>query len=195
MKSFNYLIITLLSLLSGCSQQPVKQPPPVGLTLSGIWTFDKQDEQSIQHLLNRLNHVPMYIGNRNFGQQHRMDNRNLEQSILRDLLLGLFAVVPKELYILQTDDQISIDFGVAGYHTFNLQTKTEIVLDGFEIDSYAGWKGNEFVLQLNLGKSYQLLEKFTLFNNNQQLLETIELKFLSGDNSLIHNRIYKAKIN
>lgn len=172
------------------------KPPPAGLNLSGTWTFDKQDEQSIQYLLNRLNHVPMYTGNGDFGRrQQRMDNRNLEQNILRDLLLGLFTVVPKELYILQTNDQISIDFGVAGYHTFDLLTKTEIVLDGFEIDSYAGWKGNEFVLQLNLGSSYQLLEKFTLINNNQQLFETIELKFLANDNSLIHNRIYNFKKN
>ncbi|MCP3674143.1 MAG: hypothetical protein GY829_06690, partial [Gammaproteobacteria bacterium] len=179
MKSFNYFIITLLFLISGCSQKPVMKPPPLGLSLSGTWTFDKQDEQSIQYLINRINHVPLYIGSGNFSQRkQQMDSRNLEQNMLRDLLLGLFTVVPKEIYILQTDDQISIDFGVAGYHTFDLLTKTEVVLDGFKIDSYAGWKGNEFILQLNLGHSYQLLEKLTLINNNQQLLETIELKFL-----------------
>ena len=191
----------MLLIIAGCSQQPIMQPPPLGLSLSGTWTFEKQDEQSIQYLLNRLNHVPMYLGERSLGKRNsnqrgqRAGGINMEQNLLRDLLVGLFTIVPKELYILQTDDQISIDFGVAGYHTFDLLTKTEIILGGFKIDSYAGWNSNEFVLQLNLGNSFQLLEKLTLINNNQQLVETIELKFSNNDNSLIHNRIYKFNVN
>ena len=172
------------------------QPPPLGFSLSGTWTFEKQDEKSVQYLLNRLNHVPMYIDERNSNKRgQRFGGRNMEQNLLRDLLVGLFTIVPNELYILQTNKQISIDFGVAGYHTFDLLTKTEIILDGFEVDSYAGWQSNEFVLQLNLGDSYQLLERLSLMNNKQQQLETIELKFSNNDKSLKHKRIYNLKVN
>jgi len=189
---FHQSIIIFILILSGCADKPKLYGPPEDLSLSGVWAFDRQDERSVQYMINRLNHVPLILNNP-YGKvrrsNQRASSRYLEQNVLRDLLVGLFTIVPKELYILQSDDNIAIDFGVAGYHKFNFPGKSEIILDGLKIQALSGWKQENLHIQLNIGNGYQLIETFTLINK-EQLLETIELKFLNGDNSLIHKRYY-----
>ena len=186
-----YRIILFISLITftGCSSQPVPElNSTAGISLSGVWIFDKQDEQSFLNLQNALNYVPLQLNNklnrRNSRPQHQ------EQKMLRDLLVGLLTIIPQELYILQTEQQVSIDFGVAGYHTFNILERTEILMNGFEINAFAGWKHNDLLIHMNMGPSYKLIEKFTLLNDNQ-LLETIELKISGRDKSLTHKRYFK----
>ena len=194
MKYYKTIVFISLITFTGCSNQPVPDLDPTAeISLSGVWIFDKQDEQSFQKLQNALNYVPLklnkvYANNKLSGRNSRPQNQ--QGKMLRDLMVGLLTIIPQELYILQTEQQVSIDFGVAGYHTFNMLERTEILMDGFEIDAFAGWKRNELLIHLDMGSSYKLIEKFTLLND-RQLLETIELKIVGRDNSLIHKRYFK----
>lgn len=196
MTYFRILIFSVIFIFTGCSYQDQYKPAPVGLSLSGIWIFDRQDEQSLLGLLRALNYVPPIL-----NQSHhsvRSDNLNKkvkyqEQRMLRDLLVGLITIIPKELFIEQSKQQISIDFGVAGYHTFNIGKKTEIMMDGFELDAYAGWRGNDFFFRIPLGGRYQLIEKFTLRGDNQ-LVETIELQITGRDKPFIHQRYFERQL-
>ena len=200
MKYYPYTIVILLLIFFGCSNQPILETAPEledggENSLSGIWIFDGQDEQSLQHLRQALNYVPLNVQIRqnNYGQNNSNDYQDREQKILRDLLVGTLSIAPEELYILQTNNQVTIDFGVAGYHTFNILQKTEILMDGFKIEAFAGWKLNDLIIQLNMGSSYQLIEKFTLVNG-QRLEETIELQIVGRDKLLTHRRYFKKKL-
>lgn len=189
-------------MLLGCSNQPNLNPAPTPgsgaeISLSGIWVFDQQDEQSFQHLQNALNYVPLVLKQRrsNYGQNHsQSDFQHREQKILRDLLVGLLTIVPKELYILQTEQKVAIDFGVAGYHSFNILQQTKIIIDGFEIVAFAGWKKRDLIISLSMGSSYQLIEKFSLINP-RQLEETIELQIVGREKALTHKRYFIKKPN
>lgn len=189
LKNYKLLIVLLSLIVSACSNKPAYDPAPEGVSLSGIWVFDRQDEESYEYLINRLNYI--HLGSHNSNQpSHNSSPELMEQKMLKDLLVGLLTITPKELYIEQSDKQIAIDFGVAGYHTFNIAKKTEILMQGLEIDAYAGWQGNDFLIRLGQGISSQLIEKFTLINN-EQLVETIELKLSNGNNSLKHKRYFR----
>ncbi len=154
-----------------------------------------QDENSIKYLQNRLNYVPINVNDRFSTQrQASIDTRyrNSDEKLLHDLVVGLLTIAPNELYFEQTDKNVSIDFGVAGYHTFTILQQSEILMDGFEIEAIAGWKQHDFIIQMRIGTSYTLTEKFTLLDKNR-LLETIELVISNRKKPIIHKRYFKKQ--
>jgi len=187
------LFISLLIIVAGCSNKPnLQDNPATDFQFSGIWNFVSEDQQSLLRMQNMLNFVPPVPSERfSMMKQERINARhwNSEQKILRDLVVGLLTVAPKELYFEKNESKVSIDFGVAGYHTFNILQMSEILMDGFEIKAFAGWKNKDLIIQMSFGSSYQLTEKFTLLDNNR-LLETIELEISHRKKSITHKRYF-----
>ncbi|PCJ49730.1 MAG: hypothetical protein COA74_04565 [Gammaproteobacteria bacterium] len=190
------LLAILLGLVSACGSYPTYHKAPEGANVAGTWKFVAQDEYSYQRLLNALNYVPLGIpglSNSDVDSARRENYTYREQKLLRDMLVGIFSIVPKELYIEQTEHHVSIDFGVAGFHTFKLAEKTELIMQGIEVDAYAGWLAGQFIVQFGTSNYYKLIEKFTVIND--KLIETIELDIYGQDKPLIHKRHFKLVPN
>jgi hypothetical protein len=181
-----------MMLLAGCSNHAAFKKAPTGASISGTWEFVSQDEASYQLLLNALNYMPLGIpglSNSDVDYNRRSNSTYLEQKLLRDMLVGVFSIIPKELYIEQSPSQVSVDFGVAGFHTFNIGEKNELIMQGLEVNAFAGWINGEFTIQIGSSNYYKLVEKFNVIND--RLIRTIELDVYGKDKPLMHRRYFK----
>ena len=178
--------------LTACSNSHNFKKAPPGVSISGTWEFVSQDEASYQQLLNALNYMPLGIpglSNSDVKYNRRANSSYYEQKLLRDMLVGVFSIIPKDLYIEQSPSQVSIDFGVAGFHTFNISQRNELIMQGLEVDAYAGWVDGEFTVQIGKSNYYKLIEKFIVIND--RLIRTIVLNIYGKDKPLIHKRYFK----
>lgn len=179
-------------LLAACSNLgDFKQAPP-DTSISGTWEFVSQDQASYQQLLNALNYMPLGIpglSNSDVEYNRRANSGYYEQKLLRDMLVGVFSITPKELYIEQSAAQVSVDFGVAGFHTFNIGERNELIMQGLEVNAFAGWINGEFTIQIGKSEYYRLVEKFNVIND--RLIRTIELNIYGKDKPLRHRRYFK----
>jgi len=178
--------------LSACSNHASYKKAPANSSISGTWEFVSQDATSYQRLLNALNYMPLGISglsNSDVEYTRRANSTYVEQKLLRDMLVAVFSIIPKDIYIEQSATQVSVDFGVAGFHTFNIAERTELIMEGLEVDAYAGWLDGQFTIQIGNNDFYKLLEKFTVIDD--RLIRTIELEIYGRDKPLIHNRYFK----
>ena len=182
----------MMMLLSACSNHGDFKKAPAGASISGTWEFVSQDNTSYQRLLNALNYMPLGIpglSNSDVEYSRRSNSTYLEHKLLRDMLVGVFSIIPKDIYIEQSPTQVSVDFGVAGFHTFNIGEKNELIMQGLEVDAYAGWINEQFTIQIGNSNYYKLIEKFNVINN--RLIRTIELDIYGRDKPLLHRRNFK----
>jgi hypothetical protein len=182
----------MVMLLAGCSNHGDFKKAPPGASISGTWEFVSQDDASYQQLLNALNYMPLGIpglSNSDVAYNRRSNSTYLEQKLLRDMLVGVFSIIPKDLYIEQSPTQVSVDFGVAGFHSFNIGERNELIMEGLEVDAYAGWINGQFTIQIGNSAHYKLIEKFNVIND--RLIRTIELNIYGRDKPLIHSRYFK----
>lgn len=189
---YRTIVLLLVVLMTGCQHQELSKASPEDVLLTGTWQFARQDELSFQHLQNALNYIPYESINR-LATQSRNDDyyfKQQEYKVLRNFLVGLLTITPDELFIKQSERQLAVDFGVAGYHVFKFGDKSEILMNGLEIDAYAGWLGNEFIIRMGDDSSSQLYDKFSL-SNGSRLVETIELRISGRKTPLVHKRFYE----
>jgi hypothetical protein len=178
--------------LPACSNHGDFKKAPPGTSISGTWEFVSEDEASYQQLLNALNYMPLGIpglSNSDVEYSRRANSSYFEQKLLRDMLVGVFSITPKDIYIEQSPTQVSVDFGVAGFHTFTIGEKNELIMQGLEVDAYAGWISGQFTVQIGNSNYYKLIEKFNVIND--RLIRTIELNIYGKDKPLIHRRYFK----
>jgi len=190
-----FFITTLFLLLSGCASRLMKLDlPPSNKNISGTWVFISQDEAAYSEFKRRAQFASTRamtnLDSQN-SSQRRTASKDLPNHLLMDVLVSLVSLPMQELFFEQNSSSLAVDYGVAGYHRFNMAEDNELLIGGAKIKATAGWEDEEIVIHMVITDRFQIIQRFRLLDKTN-LLETLEVN-MGSERSLKHQRWYGIK--
>lgn len=191
------VIVFIFSILiSGCASRLITlEQPPADKNISGTWYFVSQDEVAYRDFKQRAQYASTRaltsIKTTSSNQRRRRMDSDLPNHLLMDMVVSLVSLPINELFIEQTGKSLAIDYGVAGYHRFDIAKANELVIGGAELKATAGWKENQMHVQMVITDRFQIVQRFRLMDKSN-LLETLTLN-MGDERSISHQRWYSLK--
>ncbi len=187
-----FTVIMAFLLLTGCASRLMTlEIPPASKNFSGNWQFISQDETAYDEFRRRAQFASTRaLTNLDSDQSssRRKASRDLPNHLLMDMLVSLVSLPINELFIEQGQSQLSVDYGVAGYHSFKLAEENELLIGGAKIKATAGWQAEQMVIHMVITERFQIIQRFRLLDETN-LVETLEVN-MGSEQSLRHQRWY-----
>ncbi|MBT8448242.1 MAG: hypothetical protein KJO69_01045 [Gammaproteobacteria bacterium] len=190
-----FFITTLFFLLTSCASRLMELDlPPSDKNISGTWVFISQDEVAYSEFKRRAQFASTRaitnLDSQN-SSKRRTASKDLPNHLLMDVLVSLVSLPIQELFFEQNSNTLAVDYGVAGYHRFNMAKDNELLIGGAKIKATAGWEAEQIVIHMVITDRFQIIQRFRLLDKTN-LLETLEVN-MGSEQSLQHQRWYGIK--